>query len=222
MPMKSYHPDFTFSGNKVTPDEIDQDQQYCIINPSVDPVFVGTQTGTQTVTAALGIINTRLDYPRTLVGAIAAAAGSARGGSLVVNGFNQFGSAVSETIAIAPATGGGTTNGTRIFARVTSGTINFGTGDAGSGTARLGVGIGTTAALPIFGLPAKLGGTADIKSITWIDADTAKMHDAAAAANTAQHGVILNVTGGIAAADSFVVTYRSSFNNTRDENVFKS
>jgi hypothetical protein len=222
MPLKSYHPDVTFSGNKVTPDEIDQDQQYVILNPSVDPVFVGTQTGTQTQTAALGIINGRLDYPRSLVGAIAAAAGSARGGTLTFNGFDQFGSAVSETITVAAANGGGTTNGTRVFARVTSGTVNFGTGEAGPGTARLGVGIGTSASLPLFGLPARLGGTADVKRITWIDADTAKMHDAAAAANTAQSAVILNVAGGIAAADSFVVTYRSSFNATNDGNIFKT
>ena len=220
--MKSYHPDFTFSGNKVTTDEIDQDMQYCIINPSVSATFVGTQTGTQTQTAALGIINTRLDYPRNLVFAVAAAAGSARTGTITVNGFNQFGSAISETGTIAVANGGGTIDGTKVFARVTNGTANFGTGDAGPGTANVGVGIGTSATLPIFGIPSRLGGTADIKAITWIDADVAKMHTAAAAANTVQNAVILNVAGGIAAADSFVVTYRSSFNATKDDTIFKS
>lgn len=220
MPLKSYHPDFTFSGNKATPDEIDQDQQYVIMNPSVDPVYVGTQTGTQTVTAALGIINERLDYPRNLVFAVAAAAGSARGGTITVTGFDQFGNAVSETGTIAAANGGGTTNGTKVFARVTAGTVNFGTGDAGSGTARVGVGIGTSATLPVFGLPAKLGASTDIKRVTWLDADTAKSHTVTA--DTDQHGVVLNVAGGIAAADSFVVTFRSSFNSTDDKNVFRT
>lgn len=222
MPLKRYHPDLTFAGNRVTPDEVDQDMQYVILNPSVDPVYVGTEVATQTQAKALGIVNTRLDYPRSLVGAIAAAAGSVAGGTLSYTGIDQFGSSVSESVAIAPATGGGTTSGTQVFARVTAATISMGTGDPGNGSARLGVGIGTSATRPVFGIPARLGGTADIKAITWIDADVAKMHGAAAVASTAQSGVILNVAGGIAAADSFVVTYRSTFSATEDGNIAKT
>lgn len=221
MARKNSEPAIQFNGEKLTPDEFDQDQQYVIMNPSVDPAFVGTVAGTQTQSVALVAVNARLDYPRNLVYAIAAASGSARGGALTVNGKDQFGSSVTETVSISPANGGGTVSGTQVFGAFTSGTANFGTGDPGPGTARLGVGIGTSATIPLFGLPAKLGGTADVKRITWLDADTAKMHTAAAAANVAQSAVILNVAGGIAAADSFVVTYRSSF-AVQEGNVFKT
>ena len=220
MALKVNEPALMFSGAKLTPDELDQDQQYIILNPSVDPVYVGTAVGTQTQSPTVGITNTRLDYPRSLSGAIAAAAGSVAGGTISYTGLDQFGSVVSESVVIAPATGGGTVYGTQVFATVTSATVNLGTGDPGNGSARIGVGIGTSATKPVFGLPAKLGGTADIKAITWIDSDVAKMHTAADAADTTRHGVILNVAGGIAAADSFVVTYRSSFNATNDGNIF--
>lgn len=221
MARKNSQPAMQFNGEKLSPDELDQAQQYCIINPSVDPVFVGTQTGTQTQVRALGITQGRLDYPRSLVGAVAAASGSVVGGALVLNGKDQFGNSITETFTVAPATGGGTTSGTKVFAQVTSGTFTFGTGDPGTGTVRVGGAIGTSATTPIFGLPAKLGAVTDIKSITWIDSDVAKMHTSTAAANTTQHGVVLNVAGGIAAADSFVVTYRSSF-AVQEGNVFRT
>lgn len=220
MPLKRHHPDVTFSGNKLTPDELDQDLQYVILNPSVDPVYVGTQTGTQTVSAALGIINERLDYPRTLVGAIAAASGSSRGGDITISGYDQFGNAIEETISVSAANGGGTTNGTKVFARVTAGTVEFSAGDPGAGTARLGVGIGTSATLPVFGLPAKLGASTDIKNVNWIDDGTGKSH--ALTADLVNHGVVLNVAGGIAAADSFVITYRSTFNASADGDIAKT
>lgn len=208
-------PEMAFNDEKVFPAEFDQDQQYIIANPSISPTFVGTIGGTQTVTAAVTIVQANLDYPRNVVGGISAASGSARGGNIVVNGFDQFGNVISETITISPANGGGTTNGTKVFAKVSSGTANFGTGDAGAGTATIGAAISGT---PRFGLPARLGGTSDLKRATWLDADTSKMLNVnsvgtSATANVEDSSVLISVAGGPVAADSFVITYRSSFKN---------
>ena len=163
MALKKYYPDITFSGNKVTPDEMGFDQQYIVSNPSIDAQWFGTMTaaGTSTIRAWVGI-NTIADYPRNMRFVLA---GSAAGmsGTSVVNGLDQFGSAVTESLGVTSASNGGTTVGTQIFAQFTSGTVTMGTA-VGSGTPQLGV--GTAGTTTLFGLPARLGGTTDIKNIT--------------------------------------------------------
>jgi len=165
MALKKWAPDFQYSGNKVTPDELGFDQQYVVINPSISPVWVGTCAiaGT-TSTVSLVITNAVLDYPRNLQFGVQGT--NAIGGTWFVNGKDQFGNEIREigTIAVS-GTAGGTTDGTKVFAAVTSGSFSFATGGSvGNGTTKLGVGTAGTTCL--FGLPAKLGGSTDIKMVS--------------------------------------------------------
>lgn len=230
MPLKSFHPDFTFSGNKVTPDEVDQDQQYIIMKPTAGSAYFGTVNITGDGAAALVIDQTNADYPRAINLSILGVAGG-MGGTAVVNGQDQFGNVIQESLGFATAAGGGTANGTLVFAKVTSGTVTIaGLGGTAVGSSYLGVNIGGT---PIFGLPAKLGGSADVKRGTWVDNGVGKMLNVNNGGGTSvtgiaggvvkgRHGVTINVAGGVVAADDFVITYRSSFNQTDDRNVFKT
>ena len=81
----------------ITPDEVDDYCVYNVINPNIGATWVGTRTsGTADVTAVV-IRNAILDYPRNLEFAIA---GSSVGmaGSVDVDGRDQFGSVISETM----------------------------------------------------------------------------------------------------------------------------
>lgn len=198
------------SGWQVSPDEIDMDHQYVIMNPSVSATYFGTVSSASA--AALVLDQTRADYPRNvLVTALGVAGGM--GGTAVVNGKNQFGETIQESIGFGSAAGGGTTAGTKVFAQVTSGTFTpQGLGGTAIATVSLGVVIGTVM-LPTFGLPARLGGTSDIKAVTWLDADVSKMTNAASHAKVDRSAITIEVAGGIAAADSFMVYYRPTFNS---------
>lgn len=219
--MKRYEPAFRFSAAKVGADEVDMNRQYIIMHPSVDPVWFGTSTvGTQTQARALVVTNTKADYPRNLVGAVASAAGSVSGGAWVVNGKNQFGDTIQETVTVAPATGGGTVAGTRIFAEVSSGTFTFGTGDPGNGTPRLGVAIGTAATdQHLFGLSDKVGAVSDVKSITWINNGTATtLNGGTISALVGTANSTFQGTAVVAVTNRYVVNMRSSF-VTEENNV---
>jgi hypothetical protein len=161
---KRSQPGLRFAEEKITPDEIDRYETYYIINPSYSGAWVGA-AGTAGTSSAIALTKTNviLDYPRNLEMAIT---GSATGmaGTMVVNGHDQFGNVITESFGFGSADNGGTVVGTKVFAEVTSGTLTYGTA-VGSGTSRLGVGTSGTTAL--FGLPTKLGGTTDVKLITF-------------------------------------------------------
>lgn len=193
---------------KVAPSEIDEDQYYYIMHPSVSATLVGT-VAPGSSNGTFVIDNPRVLYPRTLM--VSAAGAGSYGGTAVITGKNQFGEEISETFAIAAATNGGTTPGTKVFGYVTSGTWTV--GGTGAGTPNLGFQIGTSAAgTPTFGLPTKLGGTADVKKVAWLDSDVEKA--ATTYADVDNHGVKIDVAGGLAAADSFVVIYRSTYDSS--------
>jgi hypothetical protein len=126
--------------------------------------YVGTTAiGGTAASKALVVTNQFLDYPRNL--AFGVQGTNLTSGTWVVNGKDQFGNVVTEAGTVAAATAGGTTIGTKIFAEVTSGTFNFSSGSVGNGTPRLGVGtLGTTT---LFGLPARMAATTDIKNIAF-------------------------------------------------------
>ncbi len=163
MALKMHHNDFNQAGNKVTPDELGFDQMYYVINPSIDTVWVGTTAiGGTAISRALVITNALLDYPRNLQMGVQGT--NAMSGTWVVNGYDQFGNVIQESGTCTSSTAGGTVQGTKVFAEVTSGTFNFSAGSVGNGTPRLGVGTSGTTAL--FGLPAKLASTTDVKMIS--------------------------------------------------------
>jgi hypothetical protein len=162
--LKKVDPSIRFSGNLVTPDEIDATIQYTIINPSNGIDWFGTLAGTQTQSVALGMLNKFADYPRNVRVSGTLPGGSVAGGTMIVNGLDQFGNSITENLVIAPLAAAGTTDGTKIFSKVTSGTFNFGTGDAGPCTVKLGV--ETLGSVTYFGLPTKIGATSDLKNLT--------------------------------------------------------
>lgn len=168
--LKKHHADFAFSGNQATPDELDRYEQYVVINPSVSATWVGTAAGgTSTEAKALVLINKNLDYPRNLLYGMVGTADN--GGTWVVNGKNQFGEVIQETVGNGTAAAGTpafAVAGTKIFAQVTSGTFTVATGGVGLGSARLGVAIGTGATTKAYlGLPSKIGAVTDVKMISW-------------------------------------------------------
>lgn len=168
--MKKYHADFTFSGNRVTPDEIDRYEQYVVINPSISATWVGTcAAGTSTQSKALVLINKNLDYPRNLLYGVVGT--NDVGGTWTVNGKDQFGNTITESVGSGTAAAGTpafAVAGTKIFSQVTSGTFTFATGSAGNGSAQLGVAIGTAATAKYYlGLPSKIAAVTDVKSISW-------------------------------------------------------
>lgn len=172
MPLKRF--DIAFqaqTGNQVTPDEIDRYEVYSVINPAVSATYFGSATaGTKSVTSAIGLGNTVADYPRTVAAYFSGSASVS--GTVTVVGKNQFGVTKSETLGVAQGTQTeGTANGTIPFAQVTAATVTFGTGVLGSGTVSVGPAVAAASAL--FGLPVKIGGTADVKSITWTNAGLA-------------------------------------------------
>jgi len=152
-------------GVKISPDEIDRYEQYAVINPSIDAQWFGTVAGTSTQNKALVLINALADYPRNARVAYTGPAGSVvnlASGSIVYK--NQFGVQGTETYAGTPAAAGGTIIGTAIMAEVVSGTFTFGTQDPGNGTIQ--VGVGTAGTTTVFGLPAKIAATTDLKRLS--------------------------------------------------------
>lgn len=164
MGLKRHYPDIAFSGNKVTPEEIDRYEIYTVINPSYGTNTVGTfaVAGTS-ASKPLVLINAIADYPRNLNFRLAGTH-AAMGGTLTVNGYDQFGKVQTEALGNAGSDNGGTYLGTKVFAVISSGTLNYGTA-VGNGTASLGWGTAGTSTL--WGLPFKLGGTSDIKMISF-------------------------------------------------------
>lgn len=206
--LKNIDPAFqSHVGYKVTPDEIDRYERYTILHASAGTKEVGTAAGTA-VSGVVDLTNTQLDYPRNLQ-----VIATGKVGTVVISGQDQFGGSITETIA------GGTTVGTLVFARVGTATYTKATG---AGTIEVGYASGTTSASPLFGLPFKVGGTADLKKATWLDSDASKpmtnggTASPAVEVDTDLHAVRLEVTGGIAAADSFDLWFRPSYNASSD------
>jgi hypothetical protein len=161
--LKNNFPEMALSGARIAPEEIDRYEQYVVAFPSYSSTWFGTLPVAGTAaTGTLVVINAIADYPRNAEFALA---GSATGmaGTFTLYGYNQFGVYGSEAFGFGSTDNGGTVVGTKIFASISAGTLSFGTA-VGNGTARLGVGtLGTTT---LFGLPAKIGGTTDVKVIS--------------------------------------------------------
>ena len=163
--LKIHQPEIRYSGNYVTPDEIDRYEYIYYGNIALSTTALGTCAGTSTQAKALVFDQVIPDYPRSLQVIVSCASGSTKGGTATITGYDQFGEAISETFAVAVAANGGTTAGTKVFAKVTSpGTWTFGTSNAGAGTVTVGPACGGSSAL--FGLPCKIGSTTDVKMFT--------------------------------------------------------
>lgn len=211
-----------FNNNKVTPDEMDSYDQYIVAYPGTSLTYVGTAAGgTSTQARALVLINTNPDYPRNL--AYSAVGTNDFGGTWVVNGKDQFGATITETVGsgtVAAGTPAFNKAGTAIFAQVTSGTFTVATGAVGEGSAQLGVAAGGTAgSTALFGLPTKIAAVTDVKRITHLKNfvnTTLNGGTIAALVGTANH--TFNGTAALGTADLFIVTMKSSYNAEKDGN----
>lgn len=208
-------PGMRFSGYKASADELDKVEQYTVQNPSVDPIWFGTTAvGGTTSTQALVITNKNADYPRNVVYAVAGS--NTLGGTWTVNAKDQFGASWTEQVVIPLTANGGTVAGTKVAAQVLSGTFSFLTGGSvGNGSPRLGVAIGTSAALQHrFGLPDKIAAVSDVKRINWINNGTQTTFNGGTV-NSTYVGTTNHTFNGsavVSQTDTFIVSMRSSFN----------
>lgn len=204
-------------GQQAQPSDMDRYEQYFIFAPSVDTAYMGT-VSSATANSPVILKNVYPDVPRNLAYSATGVAGG-MGGTFVARGQDQFGGTVIETVAFASAAGGGTVQGTAIFAKL--GTALFtpvGLGGTAVGTAAIGFGtapgVGGTSG-NYFGLPTKIGGTADIKTIVWITTNTATTLNAGTSigslVSTTLHAFC--GTSGVAITDRYLVTYKPSFDN---------
>lgn len=221
--LKEVDPAFQAAGAKVTADEIDLIQTVSFINPTTSATWVGTAAGgTSTQAKALVLINTLLDHPRNLL--YSAVGTNDMGGTWVVNGFNQFGDPITETVAngtVAAGTPAFTVAGTKIFAKVTSGTFTVATGAVGLGSARVGVAVGTAGTLAFkLGLPTKIAGSTDVRSITWSKENvttTLNGGTIGAFVDATNHAITGSaIMGG---TEVYTVRFKSTFDNSSKQNL---
>lgn len=195
----------------MTPDEIDRYEQYAVVNPSISATWVGTAAGTTSGgIKPLVLINKNLDYPRNLLYSVVGTADI--GGTWTVNGKDQFGVSITETVGsgtVAQGTPAFAIAGTKIFAQVTSGSVTI--AGTGIGSARIGVAIGTSATAKAYlGLPSKIGAVSDVKSISWSKENVQTTLNGGTVdstlVNTSTHSFCGSaIMGG---TESFVVLYR--------------
>lgn len=219
--LKQNGPGIALSGNKVTPDEFDQIQQYIVFRPTISDTWVGTVTSA-TANAAFVLDRVKMDYPRNVLFTMLGVAGG-MGGTITVVGKDQFGRSVTESIGFASAAGGGTAAGTMIFREVSAGTLTGidGLGGTAIGTAKLGAAKGTAAGIVnLFGLPCKIRATSDVKAIHWDANGTGTSLNGgtiSALIGTARHTFV--GTSVVAATDTYIVSVLSTYDSTKDANV---
>jgi hypothetical protein len=205
-------PGFPGAGAQVSQKDLDQYVEDQVFYPSVSGTFLASGTaGTSTQVKGASFVNNALDYPRNLLYGVAGS--NNVGGTWAVTGYDQFGNYVTETAGFGTVATVGSVYGTQIFAKVLTGTFTFAAGSAGNGTPQLGVGtVGTSV---YWGLPTKLGGSADVKTITWIN------NGVVTAVNGGTVGAYVDVarsafrgTSGVAITDIYMVTVKSTYDNT--------
>jgi hypothetical protein len=215
---KNREPAFQAAGYKITPDEIDEYKQYIIVYPSTNGTVGTAAAGTSTQAKSLVVVNAICDFPRNLEFGVAGS--SDMGGTWAVNGKDQFGESISETVAVGTAANGGTTVGTMIFAKVTSGTFTFTSGAVGSGTPK--VKYANAEGTTMFGLPWRLGGTADVKAISYsknfvptvLNSGTIGAYVGAGGFNG--YSNYIKGTAAMGSADIYVVLARPTYNADSD------
>jgi hypothetical protein len=216
--LAEYFPEFQGAGAQVTPASIDRYEVYTILSPMIGTFSWGTAEGTSTQSPTFAFSQIIPDYPRSVRVAIAAASGSTTGGTFKLTGKNQFGEVISESFIVATAADGGTTLGTKVFGQFTAFTGTIGTVDAGVGTVVLSPNAAGTTAL--FGLPCKLGGTADLIMMTMGSTGVAKACNGGTLGgyvNLAQHAIKApnTITTGAADPSWIQVWYKPSWDNSQ-------
>jgi hypothetical protein len=194
-------------GGKIRPTEIDMLHQYTYLQPDAsDSAIMNTLSGTG---LAGTITKGELDYPRNIMVSFTDASGTTWNCSVVVAGKDQFGNTISETFALA---GDGTlsTNGTKIFDKVTSVVNTPSAGSAAGDDIRIGYVVAAGTAK--LGLYTKVGAVADVKRVQWNDNGTLK--PGTATVDTTYHAITL--AGAISGDDDYLVYVKPNY--TTDDN----
>ncbi len=208
-------------GGQVQQKDLDQYIIYDVNSPSVSVSYLGTKSPVGAGTYSAIVFKSHIpDYPRNLLYQITGVAGG-MGGTFNISGQDQFGSAVTETVSFASAAGGGSVQGTQIFGSVTAGSVSaVGLGATAIGTATLGFSTVAGTGGNWFGLPVKIGGTADLRTITWNTGGTAPGLNGGT-----NFGTLVNATGlglpshafqgtaGLTVGDLYIVTLKPTFDN---------
>jgi hypothetical protein len=214
-------PEFQAAGHRVAPRDMDAYQQFVYYNIGTS----STALGTAELTAAGAIVfdNVQLDYPRNVLFSILGVAGG-MGGSAVLNGVDRWGNSIQETFNVGSANAGGSVAGTKIFTKVTSGSLVSidGLGGTAVGTTRFGYAIGTAATLKMWlGLPTKIGGTGDVKMISYVK-NFVSTPVAGGTIGTNQVNATYHAIGGTEIAGSahtYSVLFRSTYDNVGNGNL---
>lgn len=221
MALKKTEPAVRFANYRVSADEMDIVRTYTVFAPSVSATWFGTAASASAV--AVGITNVLADYPRNFLFTMLGVAGG-MGGTCVVNGKDQFGNTIQETVSFGSAAGGGTVAGTKVFASISSATATpVGLGGTAVGTVSLGVAIGTAVGVAHkFGLPDKLGRAADVKGITWVTTNTptALLGGTVSTLVDSTYSAFSGTQILASGLDRFVVRYKSSY--SAEENVINA
>ncbi len=214
-------PGFTIANvGRVQQRDIDQYVTDLVDSPSVDSAYIGTASPVIGASGPIIIKSFTPDYPRNLRYTMLGVAGGV-GGTFTAKGFDQFGSAITEVAGFGSAAGGGTATGTAIFGSV--GTITVaGTGLGGTAVGTCSVGFSTASGITgnWFGLPVRLGGTADVRGITWINNGTTTALNKGTALGTlvsAGFGTTpphaFQGTSGVAITDKYITTIKPTWDN---------
>lgn len=213
-----------YSQDLISPDELDEYNQYTVQNPSISINALGTYAGTGAANSGIAPLSLRCDYPRNLLLTVS---GGTVGGTLTVKGQDQFGGTNTETIGagtyLTGTAGTLTTNGSTIFATI--GTLiwnatnnNTGTVAVGyhSGTAGGVAGTGNAVGTPKFGLPQRIGGSADIKFINYINNGTINVLPSGTGAASTLAGTQFHSfsgTSAVAITDTYNVLFKPTKTN---------
>lgn len=193
--------------------DIDQYVDLQVNNPTVNTAWFAAGTSTGTTVQSMVITNVLADWPRN---AAYAFTGGTAGGTITANWIDQFGVAVTETVSLGSIAGGGTTYGTAIVMKFVSGTVYPNTSTAGTYTLGFGSVSNGSAQSNWFGLLTKIGGTSDIKNISWCNNGTQvalnKGTSIGTLVNTTTHS--FQGTSGVSITDRYNVILKASYDNT--------
>lgn len=216
-------PSFASGGAQVAPRDIDRYERINTGILSTSATWVGTAAGgTSTQAQPLVLINTLLDYPRNLLYSQVGTADN--GGTWVINGYDQFGQVVRETVGngtVAAGTPAWAKAGTTVFMKVTSGTFTTATGAVGLGSPRIGVAVGTAGTTAFkLGLLTRIAGSTDVKAISWVK------ENVVTTLNGGTIGAFVDVTNNaftgsaiMAGTESYTAIVRSTYDNAGKANL---
>lgn len=201
-------------GRQLIVAELDEYYNTQLQNPAINTAWFAA--GTTAGTTAIPLVQTNLwgDYPRN---AYYNFTGGTTGGTFVGNFVDQFGVAFTETVSQGSTGANASVYGTGIAAKYISGSFFPNTSVAGTYTIGYGTASNGSAQSNWFGLLTKVGGSADLKWLRWVNNGTATALNKGTALgtliNTTTHS--FQGTAGVTATDTYDIWLKPSFDNNQ-------